>query len=497
MRYNILFGGPAGTGPNVLTHVLAEALVEHGNHVYYSRDYQSLIRGGHNFNVLTFADEPVWSNDSKYDIIVALDENTEKLHGKNLKKGGIILKGKHPNMYFAGRLFKMFCLDFKLLEEQFKKLGNRFEENMKEAKLGYDEEKTIMCKVQEMKEDHYFENGNQGISNGAVKAGLEIYYAYPMTPATPVLSELAERAEKDNLVVLELENEIAVVNAGVGSSITGKKTMVGTSGGGFDLMTEGLSLCGIAGAPLVFYLSQRPGPGTGVATYTGQGDLHIARNGGHGEFNRIVLAPGDPKEAEELTSECFYFSHKYGVPSIIVGDKHLAESFYTLHEKPSIKNEKSKIKFGRYNSYEIDSEGSATEDPEIIEKNVIERMKVGWNIEKEAENFSGYESYGNKNSKNVIVSWGSTKGAIIDAIEDLDVKFVQIKYIEPFPKKVMKELKGNLILVENNCSGSLGKVLTEKLGIFIEDKNKILKFDGRPFFADELREEINKRVRGK
>ena len=140
---NILFGGPAGTGPNVLTHILGEALVHHGNHVFYSRDYQSLIRGGHNFNVLTFSDEPVWSNDSKIDIIVALDENTIKLHKDKLKKNGFILGtenkkfsvpqtskekqevrgGRKENMYFAGRLFKMLCLDFKLLEKQLRKLS--------------------------------------------------------------------------------------------------------------------------------------------------------------------------------------------------------------------------------------------------------------------------------------------------------------------------------------------------------------------------------------
>jgi len=112
--------------------------------------------------------------------------------------------------------------------------------------------------------------------------------------------------------------------------------MIGTSGGGFDLMTESLSLCGMAEVPLVFYLAMRPGPSTGVATYTSQADLNLALYSGHGEFPRIVLAPGDPKEAIELTNQAFYFSQKFKIPSIIVSDKHLAESFYTLHDNPKL-----------------------------------------------------------------------------------------------------------------------------------------------------------------
>ncbi|MFA4953153.1 MAG: 2-oxoacid:acceptor oxidoreductase family protein [Candidatus Pacearchaeota archaeon] len=520
MRFSILFGGPAGTGPNVLTHILGEALVEHGNHVFYSRDYQSLIRGGNNFNVLTFSDEPVWSNDSEIDIIVALDENTIKIHKDKLKKSGFIITSRKENMYFAGRLFKMLCLDFKLLEKQLKKLS-RFEENMKAAKEGYAEEKKEACKIREQKEDHYFMNGNQGISEGAVKSGLNIYYAYPMTPATPILSELAgkqnaknfstknfgatksetapsRRESKDfvgkDLLVLELENEIAVVNAGVGSSIVGKKVMVGTSGGGFDLMTEGLSLCGIAEVPLVFYLAQRPGPATGAATYTSQGDLKMALNAGHGEFTRIVLAPGDPREAEELTNQAFYFSHKFKIPSIILGDKHLAESFYTLHKEAKITKSENITKLARFNSYERDEFGSGTENPKIIEKNVVERLKKKLNIEKEASKFEMYSIHGDSKSKNIIISWGSTKGAIIDAVKNLDVCFLQIRYLEPFPKEIKKYLEEkNVILIENNSTGQLGDLIAEKTGIFIPNNDRILRFDGRPFLADELRKEIERR----
>lgn len=493
MRYNILIGGEAGQGPNILTQVLGEGLVKNGNHVFYSRNYQSLIRGGHNFNILTFSEEPVSSNDSKIDILVCLDDKTEEIHKKNLKKDGVILKGSKDNMYYAGRIFKLFCLDFKLLEERLKEIGNRFKENISEAKKGYEEETKIVCKIKKQTEDHFFLNGNQGISEGAVKSNINFYYAYPMTPATPIMNELAS---KEDVKVIELENEIAVANAAIGSSIVGQNVMVGTSGGGFDLMTEALSMTGIAEIPIVVYLSQRPGPGTGVATSTSQGDLNMALNFGHGEFSRVVLAPGDPKEAQELTNQAFYFSQKYKIPSIILGDKHLAESFYTIHEKSSFIKVENKIPLIRYNSYEKDSIGSATENPEIIKKNIEKRIAKAKEIKIEGEKCKGYKISGNNNSKNVIVSWGSTKGAIIDSIKNLNCCFLQILYLEPFSEKIKKEiLNKNLILIENNATGMLSELIAKKTGIFIDDKNKILRYDGNPFFADELKGEIEKRIK--
>jgi len=236
-RGSIIFGGKAGQGTNILTHILGEILVKEGHYVFYSRDYQSLIRGGHNFNILTFSKNPCYSNDSKAEILVALDKETLKIHKKDLKKDALILTGEYPNMYFAGRLVEILGLNFKTLENELRKLKKRFQENLKEAKKGYDDAEKHLTLPKASKKKFYFENGNQGISEGAIKSGLDLYYAYPMTPATSVLTELAQKQIKNNFSTIELENELAVINAGIGSAITGKKTMVGTSGGGFDLMT--------------------------------------------------------------------------------------------------------------------------------------------------------------------------------------------------------------------------------------------------------------------
>lgn len=455
MRYNVLIGGQAGQGPNYLTKQLADALIKKGYFVFFSRDYQSLIRGGHNFNVLTFSDEIVYSNDSEIDVIVALDDNTEKIHKKELKKEGKIIKTDSDDKQIGKKIIDIFKL--------------------KDRKNGF----SLM-------------NGSQGIAEGAVKSGLDIYYAYPMTPATPVLFELAQRQEKDNFLVFQLENEISVAMTGVGSALTGAKVMVGTSGGGFDLMTETLSMTGMAEVPLVFYLSQRPGPGTGIPTYTGQSDLMMALHSGHGEFSRLVIAPGDPIESQELTSQCFYFSQKFRMPCIILNDKHLAEATYPIlnTEKPVI-TKIGKINFLRkYSSYEH-RDGIATDDPEITKKNFESRLKKAEDIKKEAGKFSMFKIFGNKNSKNVIVSWGSTKGAILDAIKDLDVKFIQVLYLDPFPVQIEKELQGkNIILVENSATGMLADLIREKTGIKISENNKVLRYDGRPFLCDELKEEI-------
>ncbi len=485
MRLNIIIGGKAGQGPNILTHLIAEALVSRGLKVFYSRDYQSLIRGGHNFNQLTISDSEVRSNDSMVDLLVALDDNTIKIHAKNLTKKAIIMKGEHENMYFAGRLFKILGLDFKNLELELKNLKN-FEENIKEARKGWQEEKNkINLKFKNRPEK--LESGSKAIASGAIASGLDVYYAYPMTPATPIMFELAPLQDKHNFLVLELESEIAVMNSALGTAITGAKAMIGTSGGGFDLMTEALSMTGQAEIPIVCYLASRPGPSTGVATYTGQGDLNLSLYSGHGEFSRIVLAPGDPTEARELTSQAFYFSQKFKIPTILLGDKHLAESVYTLDREAKITKSEKSTQLKRYNSYEHTETGEATEDAEIITRNVERRLKKAQAIAKEASKFEQYKIYGNKNSKKAIVSYGSTKGAILDALPD-DFKFIQILYLEPFPEIPGLNKAEKVILVENSATGMLADLIRQKTGIKID--KKILRYDGRPFFADELRKKI-------
>lgn len=542
MEKSILIGGEAGQGSAVTSHFIGQIFCSLGYYVFNYRDYPSLIRGGHNFNVLKISDKPAYSHNGQIDIILALDQKTIDLHQKNLEKNGFVVGGKnlkaermHPldmeailnklngpkileNDILIGYLFKYFGVEKEVLMEasdkEFKGKAGLIKKAIEE---GYNliKEKESLKRIGSPK---YFISGNEGIAIGALAAGVDIYLAYPMTPATPVLHFLAKKQSEHNILVSQLENEIGVVSAALGASFAGAKTMVGTSGGGFALMTEALSLAGMSELPLVVYLSQRTAPSTGVPTYTGQGDLKLALNCGHGEFPKIVVAPGDPQETIIRTQEAFYLSSKYRTPAIIIGDKHLGESNYTFDEikKSQINNQRFILEnipkdYKSYqitengvsprlvpgqgpitfvNSYEHKEDGHTTEDPNPIVKMNDKRLKKIKYFSEEIKKLNPASVYGK--GKNLIISWGSTKGAIIDALPELkDFRFLQISYISPFPKEeVIKEVKKSqkVILAENNATGLLGDVISEQTGISITDK--VLKYDARPFTPEILIKKI-------
>jgi len=545
MEKTILIGGKAGRGTAVTSHFVGKLFCSLGYYVFNYRDYPSLIRGGHNFNVLRISDKPVFSHKNKYDVILAFDQKTIDLHKKDLKKQGFVLgaeslKAKKlisinvktilskldaspiiENDIMIGWLAKYFGIEKKALLTEAKKVfkGKKKALIIKAIEIGYGlaEKKENFKKKGPGK---YFISGSSAIGVGALASGLDVYIAYPMTPATPVLHFLAGKQLKHNALVLQVENEIAVINAALASSFTGAKTMVGTSGGGLALMSEAISLAGIAELPIVIYLAQRTGPATGVPTYTAQSDLKFAVNAGHGEFTKVVVAPGDAQESITRTQEAFYLAAKHQVPVIIVGDKHVAESDYSssklkissisnkrfLVENPDKNYKRYKItKSGlspravpgqgpkiRATSYEHDEYGYTIEGAEKTVKMVDKRARKEKNIEKEVGALKPTSVYGK--GKNLLIGWGSTKGAILDSLSELkDYRFLQVSYISPFPKKaVEREIKKSkkVILVENSSTGLLADIIAEKTGIII--KEKILKYDGRPFSPEDIIKKIKK-----
>ncbi|MEK6856243.1 MAG: 2-oxoacid:acceptor oxidoreductase family protein [Nanoarchaeota archaeon] len=497
MIKNLIIAGEAGQGVNILAGWISRGLIDKGFFVFNSREYESRVRGGCNHNTITISESPIHSSSKNADVIIALSEKTLAIHKANLNSEGIILFGVENNAFYAGSIFKIFSLSFDILDLELKKLKN-YSSNIESAKKGFDSEKRSRSLGHfKQKEKIQFMNGNEAIAEGAILSGVEFYYSYPMTPATGVLTELSQRESKGSHITVELEGEIACVNAAIGSAVMGAKSMAGSSGGGFDLMTESLSLAGMAEIPLVLYLSQRPGPSTGLATYTSQGDLNMALYSGHGEFIRIVVAPGDAKESIEKTSEIFYFTQKYKIPGILMSDKHLVESYYSFIGDAKITpSTKSNIWPNRYNSYESDENMIATEDPIIIKNNIKKRIEKANKLLEEIEGFEPIKIYGKEKSKNLIIGWGSTKGVIIDAIDNKDCKFLQVIYLEPFSRRIKEEIKnaGNVIIVENNSTSQLSELITKKTGFFIKDDNKILKYDGRPFTLEELSNEIEKRI---
>lgn len=528
MQKTMLIGGEAGLGSAVTSHLIGKIFCEFGYYVFNYRDYPSLIRGGHNFNVLKISDEPVYSHEYQYDIILALDQKTIDIHGKDLKDGGVIFGAKETepivqklqgpkilaNDVLIGYLAKYFGIDLDLVlanaEQEFSKKDELIDKAIKE---GYDLSQTKE-KLGRGERGKYFISGNEAIGVGAIAGGIDVYLAYPMTPASPLLHFLAKRQLANNILVFQPENEIAVINAALGASFTGARTMVGTSGGGFALMTEGLSLAAMTELPIVIYLGQRPAPATGLATHTGQGDLKFALNAGHGEFLRVVVAPGDAQEAIIRTQEAFYLSNKYRIPVILLGDKHLGESNYAFDEL-----EKSPLALDRFisdnppedyqsykitetgvspravpgqgpivraNSYEHNEDGHTIEDSGWAVKMTDKRFKKLPYLAKEIEKLNPVSIYGK--GSNLLISHGSTKGAIIDALPQLkDFRFMQISYIKPFPREVVaREIKKSkkVILVENGVRGALADVIKEETGLDVKDK--VLRYDGRPFTPDYL-----------
>ena len=512
MKLNILIGGKAGQGINKVSLIVSSILSKRGYYTFNYRDYPSLIRGGHNFNVLSISDKKIGSIESKLDGIIALDKKTIEIHKKNLKKNGFIIGceefctiGRNANIAQTGALIKILGIENSDLIEEIKKEFPENKEAIDAAEKGF-KSKESKFNLERLKNKIVIMTGSSGVVKGAINSGINIYFSYPMTPATAVMHELGMKQMQYGHIVFEPENEIAVANAGLGASYAGAKVMVGTAGGGFDLMTEALSFQGMSEIPLVVYLATRPGPGTGIPTYSTQADLDVALRGGHGEFPRIVIAPGDPIECVEKTNEAFYLSEKYGALSIILSDKHLAESEFSTDKKP---NKTINFKIIRKvpgegivkaNSYEHDEKGNTTEIPEIAKRETDRRIAKYEKIKQEAKKFQMIKIYGNKNAKNLIIGWGSTKTVILDVLDEIDKsienpshgkwKFLQVLYMKPISDEIRKEIEkaDKVILVENNATGQLGRLIREKTGIAI--KNRILKYDGRPFYSDELKEEI-------
>jgi len=545
MIKSLLFGGEAGQGIDRTASLMGEILISAGFFCFLNREYSSLIRGGHNFDTLTFSDQPIFSTPEKIDLLIAFDNGSITNHQRKLRSSGHIIGAQNllsqdvwlkidahsfvrqrriqsvfGNNIFIGALIKYFGLPISISEQIINRGFSKKEAVfIKEAiKIGYglgQVQKKLIIKKKQL----IFLKGNAAIAQGALKAGLEITFYYPITPATSVFDELKKLDDKQQVKIIQLENEIAVINAALGASFAGAMSFVGTSGPGFALMTESLSLAGMAEIPIVLYLAMRPGPATGMPTFTAQDDLKFALSAGHGEFPKVVLAPGDASESFTKTIEAFYLAYKYRIPVIILGDKHLSESYFsfTKLQKPQVRANKfisqSTTNYKNYKitktgvsprlipgqgpivratSYEHDEDGHTTEDGKIA---------VAMKDKRQAKNIFIAEEINNKlkpinifgKGENLIISWGSTKGAILDSLSRLDSwRFLQIIYLDPFPAdQVMKEIKlaKRVILVENSSIGFLSYLIHQQTGFLIKDK--ILKYDGQAFSPDEIINKIN------
>ncbi len=343
MDHSIKIGGEAGMGLVTVGDILSRVFAKTGYHVFAHQDYESRIRGGHNFYQLRVSDSPVMSSLRRVDIVVALDKASLELHGPELTDGGFLIydsetirekragkrfvdvpfrkiateEGGSPvmaNIVATGAVLGMLGMDLspllELMPRSFGKKGaDIIQGNVKAATRGYRyaKEHCAGCRFlpPEPSGAKIIMNGTEGVAVGALASGVKFYSAYPMTPSTGVMNFIAARSKRYGVVVEQAEDEIAALNMALGASFAGVRAMTGSSGGGFALMTEALSLAGITETPIVIAEAQRPGPATGLPTRTEQADLLFILHAGHGEFPRVVFAPGTPWEAIHLTNRAF------------------------------------------------------------------------------------------------------------------------------------------------------------------------------------------------
>lgn len=373
--------------------------------------------------------------------------------------------------------------------------------------------------------DRLWLTGNEAVALGAVAAGCRFYSAYPMTPASPVLHYLAGHDEENGIAVIQTESEIAAAMMAVGASYAGLRSMTGTSGGGFCLMTETLSLAAMSETPLVVMLGQRPGPSTGLATYSAQGDLLFAVYGAHGEFQRIVLAPGDAEECFYLTAEAFNLAERFQVPVILVTDKALVESSQTtdVFDLSKVRIDRGKLVetwagpggYMRYgdeedgvspratpgtenilvpaNSNEHAENGLSTSKSDQVVKMIDKRFRKVEHIRDAVDKLSPIRVYGDRRPDVTLVGWGGTKGPALEALrmlgeEGVRARFVQVVFMEPFPSGLERHLKGACILFEDNRSAQLGTLIRLNAGYSF--KHVGLRYDGRPFDPGEIRDKV-------
>ena len=558
--FTIGIGGAAGDGIRESGTTLGAILSELGYESYLSFTYPSLIRGGHNFARITFSKEKVYSDHEALDVLIALNEESVVLHHKELAHNSIVFANSFEpalteilkdnaviipmaarvkeinaspitrNSMAIGALCYLLDLDYNLMQTILTKVfeNKQAEVNIKLADEGYnllkDKNFRHSKKIEPNSNKKELIDGNTAFARGLVAAGLDFYIAYPMTPATSILHYLASR-QKDTIIrVIQPESELAVINMALGISYAGKRVAIGSATGGFALMQEAFSFAGIAELPLVIAVSQRQGPATGLPTYSSQTDLRFVIHAGHGEFPRMVIAPGDSEESFYLGALALNLAWKYQIPIIVLLDKIISEHSVTsslkaddIHIENGLTSTNTGEKYGRYEitesgisplafpgtpkttvkvtSYEHDAFGITVDETEPTALMLNKRFTKGETLLKEIDHNETIKMYGDPSSKDVLVFWGSSKGPVLEALRYIKkpVKLVQIVWIEPFDaKKVIKELKGanKIIDIECNHDGQMAGLIRERTGIEITDK--ILRYDARPFEPVTLAEEINK-----
>ena len=568
-------GGEAGFGIKVAGATLGTVFSRMGCQIFDYTEYPSLIRGGHNTFEITIG-KKVFCHVRPVNLLIALNQTTFDSHlGELSADAGIIFdpeKTKPTTDKFTllpvpfGKILKeaggsdlmkntvalgatlavLGCSIegyITVLREIFgKKSAAVIQQNIAAAKGGH---AYVMQNLKPQfpykipdgeKQEQIYLTGNEAVALGAIAAGVKIYFGYPMTPSSSLLVYMAKNATKAGVLMRQMEDEISVLNGAIGAGFAGVRSMVGTAGGGFSLMTEALGLSGVTETPVVIFMAQRAGPATGLPTWGEQGDLRFLLHAAQGEFPRVIIAPGDHDECFYETARAFNFAEKYQMPVFVMSDKNLAEG-----GKTTAPFDQSKVivdrgewvtaedikKQGKYLRYKITESGVS---PRVLPgteggmhaANSDEHDEYGYNSETSKNRIAQDEKrmrklqtalkevpdpilYGPKDADLTIVSWGSTKNPILQAMEvlnspplqggarggegkgSLSVNFLHFIYLWPFPtpkaSEMLKSAK-RLMTIENNMTGQFDGMIRQYAGRVPEES--LRKYDGRPFWPHEI-----------
>jgi 2-oxoglutarate ferredoxin oxidoreductase subunit alpha len=553
---SIVLCGEAGQGIQTVETILVRALKKSGYNVFSSKEYMSRVRGGENSTEIRVSSNRVISYVDRIDILLALSEGAVS-HLKNRITSNTLIMGdeKHlksisddkydiltvkflemakemggiifSNVIAAGTIVSILDVPKSVFEicinEMFSHKGGTIVKKDTAAGMkGYDigteltNSGRINIDIEKNSNvlDELLLDGTTAVGLGCIAGGCKFMSSYPMTPSTPLQVFMAANSEKFDMIFEQAEDEIAAINMAIGGFYAGARSMVATSGSGFALMEEAVGLSGMIETPVVIYIGQRPGPAVGLPTRTSQEDLNLALYSGPGEFPRIIFAPGNFKDAFQLTQKAFNLADKYQIPVFILSDQYFADVFYNQPKfvMESIEVENHIIKTDHdYKRYEItdngisprgvpgfgkglvivdsdehDEMGHLTENLDIRTKMVDKRLIKLKEIELE---IVPPELLGSSEYKTLIIGWGSTYGPIKEALANLkndEVSFLYFKQLYPLHNSTQKFLNKaeKTIIFENNAQGQFSELIKLKTGF--EIGKKVLKYNGMPFSVEEV-----------
>jgi len=548
---NIVIGGAAGQGLATIGRLLANTLVECGYYIVVSQSYESRVRGGHNTFTIRTSNEPLHAPQESIDLLIALNAETVQLHRGELSEHGFIVtdaevgvedipylsvpygeltSARYENVAALGIAAYLLGLDqsvaAEVLEHKFGRKGATvIEANEQALSASYQwAAEQLSAKQADLRfpklpptkrqSQRLILNGNEALALGALSAGVKFCSFYPMTPATSIAITLNEHASRMGIIVEQAEDEIAAINMALGASFVGAPSIVTTSGGGFALMTEGVSLSAMTETPVVIVVGQRPGPATGLPTRTEQADLEMVLYAGHGEFPRAILAPGSVEGCFHAARKAFELAEKYQGPVFILTDQFIADSHravvpFNVEDLSSLKvgadSSRVALPYRRYaltengisprllpgagkhlvvaDSDEHGEDGHLTEDLSVRARMVRKRLNKLAGLKSEVL-APGYD--GDREPDLLLVSWGTTLGSMLEAaarLRSTGIKAATLHFAQVWPlvsEQFIQYLQRakQVVCIESNATGQFAGLIGRETGFGIQ--RRILRYDGLP-----------------